>query len=117
MSQMTPTTAHVAATRTAGTYQGGAAARGAGTPGAEAAALMEGMAGLDDPTPDTVPATAFWRPGMPPPAATKHPIPTITGHSCSGSFPKCEIAVHTATTAARLSPRAVIAFIALPPSV
>src|SRR2546427_11503584 len=52
MSQMTPTTAHVAATRTAGTYQGSAAARGAGAPGAEAAALVGGMAGLDDPTPD-----------------------------------------------------------------
>src|SRR2546427_406360 len=35
---------------------------------------------------------------MPAPAATKHPRPTITGHSCSGSFPKCEIAVQTATT-------------------
>jgi hypothetical protein len=63
-------------------------------------------------TPDAVPATVFWRPATPPPAARKHPRATITGHSDRGTFASSEISVHTATTPARLNPRAVIAFIA-----
>src|SRR6266480_3424613 len=50
-------------------------------------------------------------------AATAQARPTSTGQSDRFTLAISEIAVHTATTAARLSPRAVIAFIALPPSV
>src|SRR5205823_3763673 len=53
----------------------------------------------------------------PAPAATTQASPTSTGQSDRFTLAISEIAVHTATTAARLSPRAVIAFIALPPSV
>src|SRR5881398_3045982 len=64
-------------------------------------------------TPDKLPRTDFWSPIIPPPAPTKQARPTITGHSCSGSFPRCETIVQTATTRAKLSAFVVVAFIAM----
>src|SRR5881409_3082434 len=52
--------------------------------------------------PESVPSTDFCSPITPPPAPTKQPRPTSTGHNCRFTFRRCEMAAHTAATIARL---------------
>src|SRR2546430_7223119 len=62
-------------------------------------------------TPDAEPSTDFCSPITPPPAPTKHARPTMTGQSCNGSLPKCEMTAHRAATIARLNALVVEALI------
>src|SRR5947208_3244292 len=62
-------------------------------------------------TPEIVPRIDLCSPMTPPPAPTKQPRPTITGHNCRFTLSRCEMAAHTAATIAKLKALVVEALI------
>src|SRR5712691_5225770 len=62
-------------------------------------------------TPEIVPRIDFCSPMTPPPAPTKQPRPTITGHNCRFTLRRCEMAAHAAATIAKLKAFVVEALI------
>src|SRR5216117_352090 len=62
-------------------------------------------------TPEIVPRIDLCSPMTPPPAPTKQPRPTITGHNCRFTLSRCEMAAHTAATISKLKALVVEALI------
>src|SRR5947209_12135019 len=61
--------------------------------------------------PESAPRIDFCSPMTPPPARTKQPRPTITGHNCRFTLSRCEMAAHAAATIAKLKAFVVEALI------